>query len=60
MDKLSDKTSPQVPIEPQDGHLQIDGDRVKAHAEVVCQVAEGIQYPSWPHSTRIYTMRQSF
>ena len=43
--KLNDATSPQVQIEPLDGHLQIDddGDMVKAHDEVVCQVAEEIQ-----------------
>ncbi len=43
--KLSDATSLQVQIEPLDGHLQIDGDVnvVKAHDEMVCQVAEEIQ-----------------
>jgi len=33
-------TSSQVQIEPLNGHLQIDGDMVKAHAEVVGQLAE--------------------
>ncbi len=33
-------------IEALDGHLQIDGDVVKAHPKVVCQVAEEIQDPS--------------
>ena len=45
MVKLSNATSQQVQIEPLDGRLQIDGDGdvVKAHDEVVCQVAEEIQ-----------------
>ena len=41
--KLSDAPSPQVQIEPVDGHLQIDDEMIMTHAEVVCQVAEGIQ-----------------
>ena len=44
--KLSYATSPQVQIEPPDRHPQIDGGMVKAHAEVVCQVAAEIQGPS--------------
>ena len=36
-------TSSQVEIEPLNGHLQIDGDMVKAHAEVVGQLAEELQ-----------------
>ena len=45
MVKLQDSTSPKVQIEPLDGYLQIDGngDVVKAHDEVVCQVVEEIQ-----------------
>ena len=46
VDKLSDAASPQVQIERLDGRLQIDGDMVKAYAEVGCQAAEGIQDPS--------------
>ena len=44
--RLSDAPSPQVQIEPLDGYLQIDDEMIKAHAEVVCQVAEEIQDPS--------------
>jgi len=36
-------TSSQVQIERLNGHLQIDGDMVKAHAEVVGQLAEELQ-----------------
>ena len=43
---LGDAISPQVQVEPLDGHLQIDGDMVKAHAKMVCQVAEEIQNPT--------------
>lgn len=43
MAKLNDVTSPQVHFEPVDRHLQIDVNVVKAHAEIVCQVAEEIQ-----------------
>jgi len=38
--ELSDVTSSQVQIEPLDGHLQINGDMVKAHAEVGQLAAE--------------------
>ena len=41
--KPSDAPSPLVQIEPLDGHLQIDDEMIKTHAEVVCQVAEEIQ-----------------
>ena len=41
--KLSDATSPEVHVEPLDGHLQID---VDAHAEMARQVTEEIQAPS--------------
>ena len=47
-------------IEPLEGHLQIDGEMIKTHAEVACQVACVIQDPSWPRSTRIYATRQPF
>ena len=38
--ELSEATSPQVQIEPLDEQVQIDGDLVVAHAEVVDQIAE--------------------
>ena len=36
--KLSDAPSPQVHIEPLEGHQQIDGEMIKTRAEVACQV----------------------
>ena len=43
--KLSDAASPQVRSEPLDGHVQIDCDMIKAHGEVVYQVAGSLLTP---------------
>ena len=46
--KPSDTPSPQVQIKPLESRLQIDGEMIKTHAEVGCQVAEEIKIPLDP------------